>query len=165
MTAATPPDLNAKMTERARTVWSLGDFARAGGNDVSCCYDLLLVVVLVALRPSLRMLLRRAAAGAAAALLAAAALALAAAVVLVALRAGTARFFGVELVGVARSVCRLAAFGCDLAQNNLRGLPGRARLERMRTRISHDQIDVLLQRNNFALFLKATGVWRTAARE
>ena len=60
---------------------------------------------------------------------------------------------------------RFAPFGCDLAQNNLRGLPGRARLERMRTRISHDQIDVLLQRNNFALFLKATGVWRTAARE
>jgi len=30
MTAATPPDLNTKMTERARTVWSLGDFARAG---------------------------------------------------------------------------------------------------------------------------------------
>jgi len=34
MTAATPPDLNTKMTERARTVWSLGDFARAGAEQV-----------------------------------------------------------------------------------------------------------------------------------
>lgn len=29
MTAAPPPDLNTKMTERARRVWSQGDFARA----------------------------------------------------------------------------------------------------------------------------------------
>ena len=34
MTAATPPDLNTKMTERARIVWSLGDFARAGAEQV-----------------------------------------------------------------------------------------------------------------------------------
>src|SRR5690349_20662967 len=34
MTATTPPDLNTKMTERARTVWSLGDFARAGAEQV-----------------------------------------------------------------------------------------------------------------------------------
>src|SRR5947207_4673951 len=34
MTAATPPDLNTKMTERARTVWSLGDSARAGAEQV-----------------------------------------------------------------------------------------------------------------------------------
>jgi SAM-dependent methyltransferase len=34
MTASTPPDLNTKMTERARTVWSLGDFARAGAEQV-----------------------------------------------------------------------------------------------------------------------------------
>jgi SAM-dependent methyltransferase len=34
MTASTPPDLNIKMTERARTVWSLGDFARAGAEQV-----------------------------------------------------------------------------------------------------------------------------------
>jgi SAM-dependent methyltransferase len=34
MTATTPPDLNSKMTERARTVWSLGDFARAGAEQV-----------------------------------------------------------------------------------------------------------------------------------
>jgi len=34
MTAATPPDPNTKMTERARTVWSLGDFARAGAEQV-----------------------------------------------------------------------------------------------------------------------------------
>src|SRR5438094_275169 len=92
-----------------------GDDGGMRGFAPQPCYRLLLAVILVALRASLRMLLRRAAAGAAATLLAAAALALAAAVVLVALRAGTARFFGVELVGVARSVCRLAAFGCDLA--------------------------------------------------
>src|SRR6476661_8910546 len=63
------------------------------------------------------MLLGRAAAGAAAAaaaaLLAAAALALLAAVVLVAHGAGTAGFFRVELVGIARSVCCLAAFRSD----------------------------------------------------
>jgi len=58
-----------------------------------------------------------------------------------------------------------AHLGRDLAQNNLRGLPGRAQLERMRTRFRHDQIDVLLQRNNFALFLKAGSVRRTGARE
>jgi 2-polyprenyl-3-methyl-5-hydroxy-6-metoxy-1,4-benzoquinol methylase len=34
MSASTPPDLNTKMTERARTVWSLGDFARAGTEQV-----------------------------------------------------------------------------------------------------------------------------------
>jgi hypothetical protein len=34
MTASTPPDLNTKMTERARAVWSLGDFARAGAEQV-----------------------------------------------------------------------------------------------------------------------------------
>ena len=34
MTASTPPDLNTKMTERARIVWSLGDFARAGAEQV-----------------------------------------------------------------------------------------------------------------------------------
>src|SRR6478752_3717112 len=34
MAASTPPDLNTKMTERARTVWSLGDFARAGAEQV-----------------------------------------------------------------------------------------------------------------------------------
>ena len=34
MTAATPQDLNTKMTERARIVWSLGDFARAGAEQV-----------------------------------------------------------------------------------------------------------------------------------
>jgi SAM-dependent methyltransferase len=34
MTAATPPDLNTKMTERARITWSLGDFARAGAEQV-----------------------------------------------------------------------------------------------------------------------------------
>ena len=34
MTAAMPPDLNTKMTERARIVWSLGDFARAGAEQV-----------------------------------------------------------------------------------------------------------------------------------
>jgi hypothetical protein len=34
MTAATPPDLNTKMTERGRTVWSQGDFARAGAEQV-----------------------------------------------------------------------------------------------------------------------------------
>ena len=35
----------------------------------------------------------------------------------------------------------------------------------MRTRFRHDQIDVLLQRNNFALFLEAGSVWRARARE
>jgi hypothetical protein len=34
MTAATPPELNTKMTERARRVWSQGDFARAGAEQV-----------------------------------------------------------------------------------------------------------------------------------
>jgi SAM-dependent methyltransferase len=34
MTAATPPELNTKMTERARITWSLGDFARAGAEQV-----------------------------------------------------------------------------------------------------------------------------------
>ena len=34
MTAATPPDLNTTMTERARRVWSQGDFARAGAEQV-----------------------------------------------------------------------------------------------------------------------------------
>src|ERR1700745_3689664 len=58
-----------------------------------------------------------------------------------------------------------AHLGRDLAQKNLRGLPGRAQLERMRTRFRHDQIDVLLQRNNFAPFLEAGSVWRTGARE
>ena len=58
-----------------------------------------------------------------------------------------------------------AHLGRDLAQNNLRGLPGRAQLERMRTRFPHDQIDVLLQRNNFALFLEAGSVLRARARE
>ena len=58
-----------------------------------------------------------------------------------------------------------AHFCCDLVQNNLRGLPGRTQLERMRTRVCHDQIDVLLQRSNFTLFLKAGSVRRTRARE
>ena len=40
MTAATPPDLNTKMTERARTVWSLGDFARAApAAELASCLD------------------------------------------------------------------------------------------------------------------------------
>ena len=34
MTAATPSELNTKMTERARRVWSQGDFARAGAEQV-----------------------------------------------------------------------------------------------------------------------------------
>ena len=34
MTATTPPELNTKMTERARRVWSQGDFARAGAEQV-----------------------------------------------------------------------------------------------------------------------------------
>src|SRR6476469_5728410 len=56
-------------------------------------------------------------------------------------------------------------FGRTLVQKNLRGLPGRAQLERMRTRVRHDQIDVLLQRNNLTLFLKAGRVRRSGARE
>jgi ubiquinone/menaquinone biosynthesis C-methylase UbiE len=34
MTAATPAELNTNMTERARRVWSQGDFARAGAEQV-----------------------------------------------------------------------------------------------------------------------------------
>src|SRR5439155_24361169 len=37
----------------------------------------------------------------------------------------------------------LAHFRRDLLQNNLRRLPGRSQFERVRTRIRHDQIDVL----------------------
>lgn len=44
MTAATPPNLNIKMTERARTVWSLGDFADGGAQqavaaELASCLD------------------------------------------------------------------------------------------------------------------------------
>src|SRR6516164_10429212 len=34
MTVATQPDPYAQMTERARIMWSLGDFARAGAEQV-----------------------------------------------------------------------------------------------------------------------------------
>lgn len=44
MTAATPPDLNTKTTERARIVWSLGDFAGRGAQqalaaELASCLD------------------------------------------------------------------------------------------------------------------------------
>lgn len=40
MTAATPPDLNTKMTERARRVWSQGDFVPALlAAELASCLD------------------------------------------------------------------------------------------------------------------------------
>src|SRR4029077_12118980 len=49
----------------------------------------------------------------------------------------------------------LAHFRGYLLQNNLRCLPGRPQLERVCTRVRHDQINMLLQWNNLALFFEA----------